>query len=73
MAITKSELLETLGVFRELHNAEISAAYVAKDGAKVLSTNDFTDALKTKLENLNDEEITREDLQREVFGGASGV
>lgn len=28
--------------------------YVLKDGDKVLSTNDFTDALKTKLEGLSD-------------------
>lgn len=34
-------------------NAELEAGYVAKDGSKVLSDNNFTDALKTKLEGLS--------------------
>lgn len=73
MAITKSELLDALGVFKELHDAEISANFVAKDGAKVLSTNDFTDALKAKLDGLTDEDVTRADIQTIFSGGASGI
>lgn len=35
-------------------NAELQTGYVAKDGSKVLSDNNFTDALKNKLEGLSD-------------------
>ena len=73
MAITKTELIEALGAFKELSDTAYDAKYVAKDGAKVLSTNDFTDALKAKLEGLNDEDVTRADIEAIFSGGASNA
>lgn len=70
MAVKKSELVNALAVFKELIDADYAERFVAKDGAKVLSTNDFTDALKAKLEEITDEEITREDIQN-LFTGTN--
>ena len=66
--VTKDSLIEALGVFKELMDAQNEAVFVKKDGAKVLSTNDFTDALKAKLEGITDEEISREDIAA-LFAG----
>ncbi len=55
--ITTTELIQAFGVFKELMDAENEKVYVKKDGAKVLSTNDFTDALKEKIESITDEHI----------------
>lgn len=44
------------------------SGYVEKDGNKVLSTNDFTDAYKTKLDGLTDETITQADIDG-IFDG----
>lgn len=44
------------------------SGYVEKDGDKVLSTNDFTDAYKTKLDNLTAETITQADIDK-IFDG----
>lgn len=73
MAVTKAELVKALGVFKELADADYANRFVAKDGAKVLSTNDFTDALKEKLDSLVDEEVTRADIESIFTGGASGT
>lgn len=70
--LTKENLIDALAVFKELIYEDIAANYVAKDGAKVLSTNDFTDALKAKLDGIVEEEISRSDIEN-LFakGGAS--
>lgn len=73
MAVTKTELVKALGVFKELADADYANRFVTKDGAKVLSTNDFTDALKEKLDSLTDEEVTRADIEQLFTGGASGT
>ena len=70
--LTKDNLIDALAVFKELICEDIAANYVEKDGAKVLSTNDFTDALKAKLDGIVEEEISRSDIEN-LFakGGAS--
>lgn len=73
MAVTKAELMKALGVLKELADADYANRFVAKDGAKVLSTNDFTDALKEKLDSFVDEEVTRADIESIFTGGASGT
>lgn len=74
MAITKTELIQVLGIFKGMLDTSYSEQFVAKDGAKVLSTNDFTDALKTKLEGITEETISEQEIQA-LFesGGNSGV
>ena len=63
MAVRKAEILIALGVFHELIIKEIEDVFVKKDGAKVLSTEDFTTALKEKLDALEYETISREDVE----------
>ena len=47
----------------EYYHAKVKAAFVGKETGKGLSTNDFTDALKEKLEGLSgDEYVTQEDI-----------
>ena len=67
MAMTKASVVKAFVNFFE----EIDKLYVRKDGAKGLSTNDFTDALKEKLEGITDEEITTADIQN-IFSQAAG-
>lgn len=62
MAVTKAELIQTLGVFKELLDEDNAAKFVAKEDGKGLSTNDFTNALKEKLDEITDEEISREEI-----------
>ena len=69
MALTKGELITALGVFKEMCDER----YVEQDGAKVLSTNDFTNELKAKLEGITDETITRADIENIFTGGASSA
>lgn len=74
MAVTKAELIQTLGVFKELLDEDNAAKFVAKEDGKGLSTNDFTNALKEKLDEITDEEVSREEIQN-LFnkgGGSSG-
>jgi len=74
MAVSATELIQALGVFKDELDAAYAAQFVAKDGAKVLSTNDFTDALKAKLDGIIDEEISVDDIKN-LFksGGGSAV
>lgn len=67
MAITKAELIQAMGIFKD----ELDKVYVAKDGDKVLSTNDFTDALKEKLDGIIDETVSAEEIQN-LFNKAGG-
>ena len=74
MAVTKAELIEALGIFKEMQDADNAARFVAKEDGKGLSTNDFTNALKEKLDGITDEEVSREEIQN-LFnkgGGSSG-
>lgn len=74
MAVTKAELIEALGIFKEMQDADNAARFVAKEDGKGLSTNDFTTALKEKLDGITDEEVSREEIQA-MFnkgGGSSG-
>lgn len=73
MAVTKAELVNALSIFKEMIDADIENRFVQKDGAKVLSTNDFTDELKEKLDGIIDEDISREDIANLFDGGASGT
>lgn len=63
MAVTKAELIQTLAVFKELLDEDNAAKFVAQEDGKGLSTNDFTNALKEKLDEITDEEVSREDIQ----------
>lgn len=67
MAITKAELIQAMGIFKD----ELDKVYVAKDGDKVLSTNDFTDALKEKLDGIIDETVTADDI-KDLFNKKAG-
>lgn len=74
MAVTKAELIQTLAVFKELLDEDNALKYVAQEDGKGLSTNDFTNALKEKLDEITDEEVSREEIQN-LFtkgGGSSG-
>ena len=51
-ATTNEKILNALNIYNTGLQTKIANGYVQKDGAKVLSTNDFTDALKTKLEDI---------------------
>lgn len=57
--MTKADILKILGWVYE----EINANFVKKDGAKVLSTNDFTDALKEKLDGIVEATISEEEFK----------
>lgn len=74
MAVSATQLIQAPGIFKDELDAVYAAQFVAKDGAKVLSTNDFTDALKAKLDGIVDEEITEADIKG-LFnsGGNSAV
>ena len=61
--INQAELIQAFGVFKELMDAENEKVFVKKDGAKVLSTNDFTDALKEKLTAITEERIDPADIR----------
>ncbi len=61
--VTQSDLIQCLGVFKELMDEANEARFVQKDGAKVLSTNDFTDALKAKLDSITEEKIDAADIR----------
>ena len=63
MAINQTELIAAVGVFKELMDAANENLYVKRDGAKVLSTNDFTDALKEKLDAITEEHIDPADIR----------
>ena len=74
MAVTKAELIQTLAVFKELLDEDNAEKFVAQEDGKGLSTNDFTNALKEKLDEITDEEVSREEIQN-LFnkgGGSSG-
>lgn len=62
MAVNKAELINAFGVFKELMDAENEKLYVKQDGAKGLSTNDFTDELKEKLDGIVNETIGADDF-----------
>ena len=57
--VTKTELLNSLAWAYD----ELAKAFVKKDGAKVLSTNDFTDALKEILDGITEATITEEEVK----------
>lgn len=64
MKIASTEdIVTAFGVFRELMLEENEKLFVKKDGAKVLSTNDFTDALKEKLDAITEEHIDPADIR----------
>lgn len=67
MAITKTELVQAMGVFKE----EMDKYYVLKEDGKGLSTNDFTDALKEKLDGIIDETVTADDI-KDLFNKKAG-
>ncbi len=52
MAITKEVLLNTLSMYKKHADTYYSGKFVAKVDGKNLSTNDFTDAYKTKLDTI---------------------
>lgn len=52
MAVSKQTVLNALSTFKGLQDAANDSKFVAKDGDKVLSTNDYTTAEKTKLEGV---------------------
>ena len=52
MSISKSELLKTLGLFKVRQDAANDAEFVAKEDGKGLSTNDYSNDDKTKLEGV---------------------
>lgn len=57
--VTKADLLKFAGWIYE----GVAENFVAKDGAKVLSTNDFTDALKEKLDGIVEATISEEEFK----------
>ena len=52
MAVSKATVLNALATFKGLQDAANDEKFVAKDGDKVLSTNDYTTAEKSKLEGV---------------------
>ncbi len=58
--VSQEDVLAAFGAFKEM----IDEIYVKKDGAKVLSTNDFTDALKEKLDAITEEHIDPADIRK---------
>lgn len=66
--LTKADFIFGLGVMYD----EMSKAFVQKDGAKVLSTNDFTDALKEKLEGISEANITADEIKALFNKGGGG-
>ena len=61
--VTQADLIQAFGVFKELMDEANAERFVQKDGAKVLSTNDFTDALKAKLDAITEEKIDAADIR----------
>ena len=53
MADTKVVDLAALSVFKSLQDLANAAIFVCKDGDKVLSTNDFTDEEKNRLDEMS--------------------
>lgn len=53
MADTKVVDLAALTVFKTLQDLANAAIFVCKDGDKVLSTNDFTDEEKARLDEVS--------------------
>ena len=53
MADTKVVDLAALTVFKTLQDLANAAIFVCKDGDKVLSTNDFTDEEKSRLDEMS--------------------
>ena len=53
MADTKVIDLAALTVFKTLQDLANAAIFVCKDGDKVLSTNDFTDEEKARLDEVS--------------------
>ena len=53
MADTKVVDLAALSVFKTLQDLANAAVFVCKDGDKVLSTNDFTDEEKARLDEMS--------------------
>lgn len=53
MANSKVVDLAALTVYKRLQDLENAATFVRKDGDKVLSSNDFTNAQKAQLAELN--------------------
>ncbi|MBR1646168.1 MAG: hypothetical protein IJ685_05245 [Selenomonadaceae bacterium] len=53
MADTKVVDLAALSVFKTLQDLANAAVFVCKDGDKVLSTNDFTDEEKSRLDEMS--------------------
>lgn len=51
-ATTNEKILNALSLYNTGLQTKLNAKFVAKDGDKVLSTNDFTDAYKAKLDGL---------------------
>lgn len=54
MAITKEVLLNTLSMYKKHADTYYGEKFVAKVDGKGLSTNDFTDAAKTKLQGISE-------------------
>lgn len=53
MATTNEKILNALSLYNTGLQKKLNEKFVPKDGAKVLSTNDFTNEYKAKLEGLS--------------------
>ena len=65
MTISKATLLSVLTKTKAKQDAQNEATYVKKETGKGLSTNDFTDDLKNKLDTLSatgDETVSYEEI-----------
>ena len=66
--LTKADFIFGLSVMYD----EMCKAFVQKDGAKVLSTNDFTTELKEKLEGITEANITEDEIKALFNKGSDG-
>ena len=65
--VTKEMLIRALAINYE----ELNKIFVQKDGSKVLSSNDFTNAFKAKLEGMHEATISEEEI-KSVFNKSGG-
>jgi len=69
---TNEKILNALNLYNEALQEKISDEYVGKVTGKALSTNDFTDELKTKLDNV-DEDAQKNIIEGITINGSSAV
>ena len=71
--ITEEELKQRFRQVRMEHDTRLADTFVAKDGSKVLSDNNYTTAEKDKLASLDLEQLaTKADLET-IQGGGSAI